>query len=55
MINIGIVPQNNVLNGVYPGHLQSLYVLWTLLVAAHFSNFNIPFGLVDKMITIMPR
>ncbi|XP_028032925.1 carnitine O-palmitoyltransferase 1, liver isoform [Bombyx mandarina] len=46
--------RNNVLNGVYPGHLQSLYVLWTLLVAAHFSNFNIPFGLVDKMITIMP-
>ncbi|XP_049885922.1 carnitine O-palmitoyltransferase 1, liver isoform [Pectinophora gossypiella] len=46
--------RNSVHNGVYPGHLQSLYVLWTLLVAAHFGGFNIPFGLVQKALTIMP-
>ncbi|XP_053623682.1 carnitine O-palmitoyltransferase 1, liver isoform [Plodia interpunctella] len=46
--------RNSVHNGVYPGHLQSLYVLWTLLVAAHFGGFNIPFGLVQKALTVMP-
>lgn len=46
--------RNNVHNGVYPGHLQSLYVLWTLIVAAHFGGFNIPFGLVKKMQTFLP-
>ncbi|CAG4942207.1 unnamed protein product [Colias eurytheme] len=46
--------RNSIHNGVYPGHLQSLYVLWTLLVAAHFGGFNIPFGLVQKALTILP-
>ncbi|CAG9781833.1 unnamed protein product [Diatraea saccharalis] len=46
--------RNSVHNGVYPGHLQSLYVLWSLLVAAHFGGFNIPFGLVQKALTILP-
>ncbi|XP_028162157.1 carnitine O-palmitoyltransferase 1, liver isoform [Ostrinia nubilalis] len=46
--------RNSVHNGVYPGHLQSLYVLWTLLVAAHFGGFNIPFGLVQKTLTVLP-
>ncbi|KAF9799184.1 hypothetical protein SFRURICE_006444 [Spodoptera frugiperda] len=40
--------RNSVHNGVYPGHLQSLYVLWTLLAAAHFAGFSVPFGLVQK-------
>ncbi|XP_061706230.1 carnitine O-palmitoyltransferase 1, liver isoform [Cydia pomonella] len=46
--------KNSVLNGVYPGHLQSLYVLWTLLAAAHFGGFHIPFGLVQKALTVLP-
>lgn len=46
--------QNSVHNGVYPGHLQSLYFLWTVLVAAHFGGVNIPFGLVQKVLTILP-
>ncbi|CAG4962324.1 unnamed protein product [Parnassius apollo] len=46
--------RNSVSNGVYPGHLQSLYFLWALLVAAHFGGFNIPFGLVQKALAILP-
>ncbi|XP_026315615.1 carnitine O-palmitoyltransferase 1, liver isoform [Hyposmocoma kahamanoa] len=46
--------RNSIHNGVYPGHLQSLYVLWTLLVAAHFGSFNIPFGLVQKALSVLP-
>ncbi|KAG7313641.1 hypothetical protein JYU34_000799 [Plutella xylostella] len=47
--------RNSVHNGVYPGHLQSLYVLWSMLVAAHFSGLNIiPFGLVGKAMAILP-
>ncbi|XP_069365089.1 carnitine O-palmitoyltransferase 1, liver isoform [Maniola hyperantus] len=46
--------RNSIHNGVYPGHLQSLYFLWTVLVAAHFAGLNIPFGLVQKALTILP-
>ncbi|XP_026497542.1 carnitine O-palmitoyltransferase 1, liver isoform [Vanessa tameamea] len=46
--------RNSIHNGVYPGHLQSLYFLWTVLVAAHFGGVNIPFGLVQKALTILP-
>ncbi|KAL4717533.1 hypothetical protein ACJJTC_000682 [Scirpophaga incertulas] len=46
--------RNSVHNGVYPGHLQSLYVLWTLLVAVHFGGFHIPFGLVRKALVVLP-
>lgn len=46
--------QNSVHNGVYPGHLQSLYVLWSLLAGAHFAGFNISFGIVQKTLSILP-
>uniref|UniRef100_A0A2H1W6J1 carnitine O-palmitoyltransferase n=1 Tax=Spodoptera frugiperda TaxID=7108 RepID=A0A2H1W6J1_SPOFR len=46
--------RNSVHNGVYPGHLQSLYVLWTLLAAAHFAGFSVPFGLVQKALSVLP-
>lgn len=46
--------RNSIHNGVYPGHLQSLWVLWSLLAAAHFTNINIPFGLVDKALLTLP-
>ncbi|XP_068617663.1 carnitine O-palmitoyltransferase 1, liver isoform [Battus philenor] len=46
--------RNSISNGVYPGHLQSLYFLWALLVATHFGGFNIPFGLVQKACTVLP-
>ncbi|XP_050683396.1 carnitine O-palmitoyltransferase 1, liver isoform [Leptidea sinapis] len=46
--------RNSIHNGVYPGHLQSLYVLWTLLVVTHFAGFDIPFGLVQKALSILP-
>ncbi|XP_041987683.1 carnitine O-palmitoyltransferase 1, liver isoform [Aricia agestis] len=46
--------RNSVNNGVYPGHLQSLYFLWALLVGAHFAGFHIPFGLVQKALAFMP-
>ncbi|XP_045458600.1 carnitine O-palmitoyltransferase 1, muscle isoform [Melitaea cinxia] len=46
--------RNSVHNGVYPGHLQSLYFLWTVLVAAHFGGVDIPFGLVTKALAVLP-
>ncbi|XP_052746885.1 carnitine O-palmitoyltransferase 1, liver isoform [Bicyclus anynana] len=46
--------RNSIHNGVYPGHLQSLYFLWTVLAAAHFAGFDIPFGLVQKALTLLP-
>ncbi|CAG9557982.1 unnamed protein product [Danaus chrysippus] len=46
--------RNSIHNGVYPGHLQSLYFLWTVLAAAHFAGFHVPFGLVHKALVVLP-
>lgn len=47
--------KNSVLNGVYPGHLRSLWSLWVVMAAVYFTGYAVPFDLVNKMMAVMPR
>lgn len=46
--------QNSIHNGVYPGHLWSLWILISLVAGVHFSGFKVPYDLVTKLMPWMP-
>ncbi|KAF2879155.1 hypothetical protein ILUMI_27007 [Ignelater luminosus] len=45
--------QNSVHNGVYPGHLWSLWVLMSVVIGVHFSGRQVPYDLVAKVMPYM--
>lgn len=47
--------KTKVRNGAYPAHLESLWIIMTLTVALHFSNYGVPFNLVSKLIATTSR
>ncbi|XP_077301169.1 carnitine O-palmitoyltransferase whd [Arctopsyche grandis] len=46
--------RNSVHNGVYPGHLESLWAIWGALILWHFSGYSMPFNLVNRIQSHMP-
>lgn len=42
-------------NGVYPAHLESLWIIFAVVGAIHYSGSNLPYDLVNKFIHRMPR
>ncbi|XP_031346630.1 carnitine O-palmitoyltransferase 1, liver isoform isoform X2 [Photinus pyralis] len=45
--------QNSIHNGVYPGHLWTLWVLISITAGIHFSGFKVPYDLVTKIMPYM--
>lgn len=41
-------------NGVYPAHLESLWVVMCIVTALHFSSHQVPFDLINKSVKILP-
>ncbi|CAH0546637.1 unnamed protein product [Brassicogethes aeneus] len=46
--------QNNIHNGVYPGHWASLWVLTSVVSALHFSEYPVPLNLPNKFLVFLP-
>lgn len=42
-------------NGAYPAHLESLWIIMGLVLALHFSAYNIPHDPVNKLVGTMPQ
>ena len=41
-------------NGVYPAHLESLWVIMCVITAFHFSSYQMPFDLINKSVKYLP-
>ncbi|XP_055635447.1 carnitine O-palmitoyltransferase 1, liver isoform isoform X2 [Toxorhynchites rutilus septentrionalis] len=41
-------------NGVYPAHLQSLWLVIAVAIALHFTQRHVPFNLVNNFLKILP-
>lgn len=41
-------------NRVYPAHLESLWVITTLVIAFHFSSRKVPYDLANVFVRYMP-
>ncbi|XP_055588648.1 carnitine O-palmitoyltransferase 1, liver isoform isoform X1 [Uranotaenia lowii] len=46
--------RTGVRNGVYPAHLQSLWLVIAVALALHFTQRHVPFNLVSKFQTLLP-
>lgn len=46
---------NKVRNGVYPAHLESLFIIIGTVMALHFANQRVPFDLMNKFSSLMPE
>ncbi|KAL3285273.1 hypothetical protein HHI36_019383 [Cryptolaemus montrouzieri] len=46
--------QNSIHNGVYPGHMWSLWMLVGLVTAVHFSGYKVPFDLTELVLKLLP-
>lgn len=46
---------NRVRNGVYPAHLESLFIIIGAVMALHFAKQKTPFDLVNKISPMMPE
>lgn len=47
--------KSGVRNGVYPAHLESLWVLMGLVAIFHYSSKRVPYDLVNSFMDYMPR
>ncbi|XP_049288808.1 carnitine O-palmitoyltransferase 1, liver isoform isoform X1 [Anopheles funestus] len=46
--------RTGVRNGVYPAHLQSLWLVIAIAIGLHFTQRHVPFDLVAKWLSILP-
>uniref|UniRef100_A0A1L8DYB6 carnitine O-palmitoyltransferase n=1 Tax=Nyssomyia neivai TaxID=330878 RepID=A0A1L8DYB6_9DIPT len=46
--------RNGLRNGIYPAHLQSLWLVIAIAVALHFSGRRVPFNMVNNIMPILP-
>jgi carnitine O-palmitoyltransferase 1 len=42
-------------NGVYPAHLESLFVIIALVMAFHYSSTKVPYDLLNTFVSLLPR
>lgn len=47
--------KTKVRNGVYPAHLESLWIMMGFVMAFHFSTQKVPFDLVNVLLKAMPE
>lgn len=47
--------KTKVRNGVYPAHLESLWVVIGVVMALHFSKKSVPYDMVNFLIKLMPE
>uniref|UniRef100_A0A1B0AHR2 carnitine O-palmitoyltransferase n=1 Tax=Glossina pallidipes TaxID=7398 RepID=A0A1B0AHR2_GLOPL len=45
---------NGVRNGVYPAHIQSLWVITAIALGLHFAGLHVPFNLVNRLLINFP-
>lgn len=46
--------QNGLRNGIYPAHLQSLWIVIAVVAAFHFTQRHVPFDLVNTVLNYIP-
>jgi carnitine O-palmitoyltransferase 1, liver isoform len=46
---------NKIRNGVYPAHLESLFIIIGAVMALHFAKQKVPFDLMNKFLPLMPE
>uniref|UniRef100_A0A1A9WJ04 carnitine O-palmitoyltransferase n=1 Tax=Glossina brevipalpis TaxID=37001 RepID=A0A1A9WJ04_9MUSC len=46
--------RNGVRNGVYPAHIQSLWVITAIALGLHFAGLQVPFNLVNRLLINFP-
>ncbi|KAG5684908.1 hypothetical protein PVAND_014118 [Polypedilum vanderplanki] len=46
--------KRKVQNGVYPAHLESLFVIIVVVMAFHFSSTKVPYDLLNTFISLLP-
>lgn len=42
-------------NGVYPAHLESLWIIMGIVSSFHYASFKLPYDAVDQLVKILPR
>lgn len=47
--------KSKIRNGVYPAHLESLWVIMALVMAVHFFTRKVPYDLVNYFLQLMPK
>ena len=47
--------RSKVRNGVYPAHLESLFIITALVMAFHYSSTKVPYDLINTFISLLPR
>jgi carnitine O-palmitoyltransferase 1 len=47
--------KRKVQNGVYPAHLESLFIIIAIVMAFHFSSTKVPYDLLNTFISLLPR
>lgn len=47
--------RNGVRNGVFPAHIQSLWLITAIAIGLHFTGYNTPFNLVYKVVSYLPN
>jgi carnitine O-palmitoyltransferase 1, liver isoform len=47
--------KNKLRNGIYPAHIESLWVVIGVVMALHFATQKVPYDLVNILIKIMPE
>ncbi|KAL9914657.1 carnitine O-palmitoyltransferase whd isoform 1-T4 [Glossina fuscipes fuscipes] len=45
---------NGIRNGVYPAHIQSLWVITAIALGLHFAGLHVPFNLVNRLLINFP-
>lgn len=48
------ISQNGLRNGIYPAHLQSLWLVVAVAAGLHFTGRRAPFDLTNKILSIIP-
>lgn len=46
--------QNGVRNGVYPAHIQSLWLISAIALGLHFAGYQAPFNLTNRILVHLP-
>ncbi|XP_017865145.1 PREDICTED: carnitine O-palmitoyltransferase 1, liver isoform isoform X1 [Drosophila arizonae] len=46
--------RNGIRNGVYPAHIQSLWLITAIALGLHFAGYQAPFNLTNKILVYLP-
>jgi carnitine O-palmitoyltransferase 1, liver isoform len=47
--------KNKIRNGIYPAHIESLWLVIGVVMALHFYTQKVPYDLVNIVIKVMPE